>query len=612
MRLRTHYLFRVAFFWLVFFALFRLLFIVFHNDRLPEGHLFNTIFSLFAGIRLDISTICYILLLPFLLWTTQQLFRHRSIQWIAHAYNVILVFVLSLVCIGNIRLFPEWGTLLNARALRYLAYPQEMMHFATPASILLAVLAWLGISVGLTFLYRRLGTNFSYTVEKRWLKAGQLLFLPMLLILGLRGGFQLTPVNESAAYYSQFPINNKIATNPVWYLVHSVVESNAERNPYTTLDNALAQQRVARLLEKSGEPSELVLSTKRPNVVIIILESWTYDIIAEKNVSPQFQELAKEGLLFTQAYSSGFRTDQGLSTILSGFPAQPNNSIITTPDKAEKLASITQVLAKDGYATSFYYGGEVEFANMKTYLLNCGFATLIDKNSFASAQLNSKWGVHDGPVFEKQLSALRTEKQPFFSALLTLSTHEPFEVPGPTPFPGEDLPSKFRKSAWYTDKCLGEYFKKAKQEAWYDNTLFVLVADHGHHLPNNRDLTLSEARRITFMLAGGALKQEYKGKTIDKVVEQTCIASTLLTQLGKDAKDFPWSRDVFDPGYKEFSYYSLENVLGWVTPQQKIVHTYIPPQTLMLEKTADPALNDSLLLDARAYLQALYDQYLLY
>jgi phosphoglycerol transferase MdoB-like AlkP superfamily enzyme len=612
MRVRTHYLLRIALFWLVFFALFRILFIAFHNDRLPDGYLFNTFLGLFAGIRLDISTISYILLFPFLLWTIQQFYRHRSIQWIAHAYNVILIFALSLVCIGNIRLFTEWGTLLNARALRYLAYPQEMMHFATPASILMAVFAWLIISVGLTILYRSLGIHFSYPVEKRWMKAGQLILFPVLLLVGVRGGVQLTPVNESAAYYSQFPINNKIATNPVWYLVHSVIESQAEKNPYVTLDPAAAQQRAGYLLARSGKPSQQILSTQRPNVVLIILESWTYDIVTEKNVSPNFQALSKEGLLFTNAYSSGFRTDQGLCTILSGFPSQPNNSIITTPDKAEGLASIVQELAKDGYSTSFYYGGEVEFANMKSYLLNCGFSNITDKNSFRADQYNSKWGVHDGPVFDRQLSGLRKEKHPFFSTLLTLSTHEPFEVPGPTPFTGEDLPSKFRKSAWYTDKCLGEYFAKAKLEPWYKNTVFVLVADHGHHLPNNRNLAFPDSRRISFMIMGGALSEEYRGKTIDKVVEQTCIPSTLLAQLGKDTKLFPWSRDVFDPGYKEFAYYSLENVLGWITPQQRIVYTYVPPRVDKLEAVTDSTLNDSLLTDAKAYLQALYDQYLLY
>lgn len=610
--LRTHYLLRVALFWLAFFAVFRILFIVFHHDRLPEGQLLHSLLSLFEGIRLDLSTISYLLIFPFLLWAVQQLFRHRIIAWITHAYNVLLIFVLSLVCIGNIRLFSEWGTLLNARALRYLAYPQEMMHFATPSSILLAVFVWLAMAIGFTILYRSISINFSYPIEKKWIKAGQLIILPLLLLVGLRGGLQLTPVNESAAYYSPFPINNKIATNPVWYLVHSVIESNAKKNPYASLNAAVAEQRTAHLLESTDTCSVKLLATQQPNIIFIILESWTYDIIADKNVSPRFNELTKEGLLFTQAYSSGFRTDQGLCTILSGFPAQPNNSIITTPDKAENLSSIIQELAKHGYTTSFYYGGEVEFANMKTYLLNCSFSKIIDKSSFSSEQYNSKWGVHDEFVLNRQLAGLRKEKQPFFSAVLTLSTHEPFDVPVTTPFTGDDLPSKFRRSAWYTDKCLGEYFAKAEKETWYNNTLFVLVADHGHHLPNGHSLGDPASRRITFMLTGGALKEEYKGKTINRIVEQSCIPSTLLAQLGKETKTFPWSRNVFAPGYKEFAYYSLENVLGWITPQQNIIYSYVPPRVEKLEAKMDSTLNDSLLLDAKSYLQTLYNEYLSY
>lgn len=610
--LRTHYLLRVALFWLAFFTFFRILFIVFHYDLLPKGQMLHSLASLFMGIRLDLSTISYLLAFPFILWSAQQLYRHRVIASIAHVYNVLLIFVLSLVCIGNIRLYSEWGTLLNARALRYLAYPQEMMHFATPASILLAVVVWLVVCIGFTVLYKQLGLNFSYPVEKRWMKAGQMLLFPLLLVIGIRGGVQLAPVNESAASYSTFAINNKIATNPVWYLVHSVAESSSNKNSYISMDAALAQQRTTRLLEVTDTLSEQLINNKRPNIVLIILESWTYDIIADSIISPQFSMLSKEGLLFTQAYSSGFRTDQGLCTILSGFPAQPNNSIITTPDKAEKLNSVTRELLKDNYTTSFYYGGEIEFANMKTYLLNCGFNRIIDKSSFSKEQLNSKWGVHDEFVLDKQLSGLRNEKQPFFSTALTLSTHEPFEVPVSSPFNGDDIHEKFKRAAWYTDKCLGEYFSKAKKEAWYSNTLFIMVADHGHHLPNDHSLSHPASRRITLMFTGGALKEEYKGKTIDRVVEQTCIPSTLLAQLGKNTKAFPWSRNVFAPGYKEFAYYSLENVLGWITPQQNLVYSYVPPRVERLEMKADSTLNDSILLDAKAYLQALYDQYLLY
>lgn len=612
-----HYLFRLAFFWLVYFTLFRLLFIIYHNDLLPDGHLANTFLALFAGWRLDLSTACYLITIPFLLWVLQQFVRHRWVHRINHIYNILLILTVSLINMSNIRIYGEWNTMLNARALQYLSNPQEVLSFASTGSIIIGILVWLITAAAGVFIYRSLVTGFSFPVEKMWARIALAVIFPVLLFIGLRGGIQLTPVNESAAYYSTHIINNKIATNSVWYLIHSLLEAGSQENPYAVMDSKAAASRTGRLLEWKDDQTPQVLTTQTPNIVFIVLESWTADVADEKNVTPEFNKLASEGLLFTQAYGSGFRTDQGLAAIISGFPAQPHTSIITTPDKGEKLPSLAKVFTGMGYKTaSFYYGGDVNFANMKTYLISAGFGKIVDKTSFDKDELNSKWGAHDGHVLDRQLEELKSEKEPFFSVVLTLSTHEPFEVPAETPFNGNDNPSRFRKAAYYTDKCLGEYFEEAKKEKWYANTLFVLVADHGHRLPKEQNLAYAASRRIAMLMCGGALKEEYKGKTFDKIVEQTGIAATLLVQMKREPKEFPWkdftwSRNFLSPGYKEFAYYSLENMLGWVTPQQSLVFTYSPPEVIRLEGRS-PAPNDSLLLDGKAYLQTLYEQYLAY
>jgi phosphoglycerol transferase MdoB-like AlkP superfamily enzyme len=611
MHTRIHYLFRLAFFWLIYFTLFRLVFIAWHYDKLPDGYLSNTFLALFKGYRLDISMTCYLITVPFLLWIIQQFARHRVIHRINHIYNILIIFIIALISIGNIRMFTEWGTLLNARALAYLRYPGEVMHYASTMSIILGLAAWILSAMLGVLLYRIIAFNFSYPVENIRFRLVQVVIFSVLLITGIRGGWQLAPVNESAAYYSSYAINNKIAINSPWYLMHSIAEASAQKNPFAVMDSKKAELRVKNLLASRDSLSDHLLNTPRPNIVFIILESWTADILDEPQTTPHFHELEKEGLLFTQAYGSGYRTDQGLAAIISGFPAQPNNSIITTPSKSEKLPSIVNEFKKDGYATSFYYGGEAEFANMKMYLLNSGFDKLVDKSSFSKDQFNSKWGAHDEYVLSRQADELKSEKQPFFSAVLTLSTHEPFEVPIRTPFTGDDLPSKFRSAAYYTDQCLGDYFNRARIAGWFDNTLFVLVADHGHHLPKEIDLYYPSAHRITMMLYGGALKEEYRGKKIDKTVEQTAISSTLLAQLGKDHSTFGWSRNIFAKDYKEFAYYSMENELGWVTPQQQIMHTYVPARTETGSKTA-AAVADSLLTDGQAYLQWMYEQYLSY
>ena len=615
-KIKIHYLLRLIVFWLLYFAVFRILFIMYHHIKIPDGEHSETVLSLFYGLRLDLSAACAAIVISYFLWSFQQVFKSRFIHRINLIINIALISIVSVLSLANIKMYGEWGTQISARALSYLLYPKEVLTFISFWSVLIflvfcALFIYFGIKT-----YRRYITNFSYPIENSKFKFLQIAIIPFFLVVGLRGGLQLAPVNESTAYYSALQINNHIATNNMWYLAHSILDANDTKNPYVFMEEKNAKKTTADLFSRSTKKTRSILKNTKPNIVFIVLESWTADIIkslgGEENVTPHFEELRKEGLLFTQMYGSGFRTEQGLVSIFSGFPAQPNNSIITTPSKAEQLPSLNSDLGKQGYQSSFYYGGEVEFANMKSYLMDSNFGKIIDKDNFDKNQLNSKWGAHDEFVFKKQLDALKNEKQPFLSVVLTLSTHEPFEVPMQTPFTGGEEPERFKKAAYYTDYCLFNYFNEAKKQSWYSNTIFILVADHGHHLPKNRNMNFPEGRRITAMIMGGALSDSLRGKTVDKICNQNDIVTTLLTQLNMPAENYKWSKDVFNDDTKEFAYYSNENCLGWVTPQQNIVYSYTSQTVEELQSKIEKKLDKSILIQAKAYLQTLYQQYLDY
>ena len=613
---KLHFLVRLLIFWMLYFALFRLTFILYHHTKIPDGQHSETGLSFFYALRLDFSTACVAITIPFILWAFQQFYKHRLIHRINLFYNTTLISIVAILSIANLKMYGEWGTLLSARAFNYLLYPQEVLTFISVWSILL-LLAICGVFIYIGIkAYRKFITNFSYPIENKKLRMAEIIIIPGLLIIGYRGGFQLAPINESSSYYSNLQINNHIATNNVWYLMHSFVDANDKKNPYVFMDDKKAKDITAALFANASDKTKVISKSKNPNIVIIVLESWTADIIkalgGEENVTPHFDELRKDGLLFTQMYGSGFRTEQGLISILSGFPAQPNNSIITTPSKAEQLPSLNVELGKRGYQSSFYYGGEVEFANMKSYLLNTHFERIIDKNNFDKSQWNSKWGAHDEYVFKKQINGLQTEKEPFFSVVLTLSTHEPFEVTMQTPFTGGEEPERFKKAAYYTDYCLYNYFNEAKKQPWYNNTLFVLVADHGHRLPKNRNMDFPEGRRITAMITGGALVDSLRGKTFEKIANQNDLPAIILGMLKLPHSNFVWSKDVFNYSTKGFAYYSNENVLGWVAPQQNIVYSYSSKGIEELQSKTQTKLNDTVLTQAKAYLQTLYEQYLSY
>ena len=505
------------------------------------------------------------------------------------------------------------------------------------------------------------------------LKIIYLTTLPILMFIGMRGGVQQIPINESAAYFSRFQIHNHIATNPVWFLIKSIERSNNYlHNPYHFMEDENAKKIVNKLYEIKNTPltplkegkseinnlfqhstsniqhsSSSVLKSTHPNIVIIILESYTADIIealgGEKNVSPNFNNLVKEGLLFTNIYSSGTRTEQGLVAVLSGFPANPNLSIIEYTDKVEKLPVLTNYFIENNYQTSFYYGGETEFSGIKGYLVNSGFEKIISRNDFPKNQQNSKWGAHDEFVFEKQLKDLsltlsegegnQRNSSPsgrsggVFSVLLSLSNHEPFEVPMDKAFDGDDRVNKFRNSAFYTDKCIGEYFAKAKKEKWYENTLFIMVADHGHHLPKETNANKPAERKIPLLFVGGALSDEWKGKQINKIGNHNDIPTTLLEQLKDEMRNmkyetenqspitnhqspiFTWSKNLLGATTNDFAYFTNDTEVGWVTPEQEFIY-HTEANKISFFSPQEKSLDTLLLNDAKAYLQVLYKEFL--
>src|SRR5690606_20642672 len=203
------------------------------------------------------------------------------------------------------------------------------------------------------------------------------------------------------------------------------------------------------------------------------------------DVTPRFDTYVEEGLLFSNFYAAADRSDKGLVNILSGYPSQPTQSIMKLPVKASKLPVLSKSFEEAGYATSFYYGGELEFANIKAYLMNGGFSKVVGKESFKPEDWNSKWGAHDHVVLDKLLQDLNSSEKPFFSTIFTLSSHEPFEVPIEPHIEGDDEESKFLNSLYYTDQSIGNFIEAAKKEPWYDETLIIILADHGHRMPGN-------------------------------------------------------------------------------------------------------------------------------
>ena len=570
---------RYFLFWLLFFGLGRALFLGYQHAaaaKLPWGTLLATFWY---GLRLDASAAAYVCLLPFLLLALGSLWPRLPLRGLLGGYSATVGLLLAVLLTADLELYRAWGFRLDDTPLQYLSSPQEMAASAgsAPLGLLLAALAVL--AGGGWLLYK--GVVGRLAELPAWFGRGRaalacLLYLALLLV-PLRGGTQQIPINQSDVYFSRTAFANHAAINAPWNLMSALLLRNEERPPAPFMPDSTARRLVAGLYPLAvGQPAPTdsttsILAEARPNVLFVILESFTSKFVGsvggEKGVTPVLDSLARTGVLFDNIYAAGDRSQKGLVSLLSGYPNQPTSSIIKFPRKTEQLPHLCRSLAAAGYRSRYYYGGELAFANMKSYLQTAGYEHLTERSDFARADQNSKWGAHDGVLFDRILADLRRQPAPFFVTAFTLSSHEPFDVPMKTHFPGADEVSLFRNSVYYTDHELGRFLRAAQREPWYAHTLLVLVADHGHAQPNGSSNQSPEKFRIPLLLAGGALRPTARGRVVHTIASQTDVAATLLRQLRLPATRYVWSRDLLAPHARPFAYYCFNNGFGAVSPR---------------------------------------------
>lgn len=599
--------------WVLFFQAARAVFLVYHLSHTRELPLKTSLLTFLYGLRMDLSMSAYLLapVCLFVLISIVVPFFRRAI--IYKVYSYLLLFVILLVTVADLEVYEAWGSRMDATPLKYLASPREVWASISHLPIFFILFLFVVILIGLCLIFGRLIERFSvylYSGERRvvprLVSAFSVLLFTALLIIPMRGGVQLAPINQSSVYFSTNNFANLAAINAPWNFVHGLSNrTSATENPYDYLPPSESKRAVDSLLAQSGV-REKVLNTDTPNVILIIWESFTDKAthlkVGGKEVTPRFNALKNEGLYFSRVYASGDRTDKGIAAVLSGYPALPQTAILRTPVKASRLRYIPKVFKDKGYTTSFYYGGETEFANIKSYILSAGFDAFSDVGDYGSKDKNSKWGAHDGVVAARVLRDLPSMKQPFFTTWLTLSSHEPYEIPTKPAFRGDSRTTLFLNSLNYTDAVVFDFIQKCKQQPWWDKTLVVIVGDHGHTLPETGKQTDNFTTPMLWL--GGALNQQ--GVVIDKVVSQLDLASTLVQQVGVTEQLFPFSKNIFDSSYKEWAFFTFNNGFGLVQPQKAFVFDNVGRQVIL----NDGAVGEGDLRLGKALQQVTYQDYL--
>ena len=572
----------------------------------------------FHAFHLDLSAACYMLVLPLIFLSLQLFFKKKWPERILDGYTLLVVIVLVFTALGNIILYKEWATKLNYKIWAYLHNPMEVVRTATWLQLTVGLLAGAGLTILYFWLYRHwfARPDIPALPRFRWLPFVLIIFVLPLNFVGMRGHIGGIPISQSSAYFSKNQVLNDAAVNTQWHLMKSTLRfgRSNEGNPYVFMPQADAEAIVTDLFRCEKDTCLKVLNTDHPNIVIILLESWSADLIeslgGEAGITPCFKELEKEGLLFTQVYAAGHRSQEGISSIISGFPPVPVVTITDNFEKYGKLASLAEVLKDRQYRTSFHFGGDLTYGNLRAYLMAMGFEHLVDEDAYPANTPHGKLSIYDEITFNHHLTELNKEKETFFSVNFTASTHSPYDVPQRTEslaWDVEELP--YLHSAQYTDYCLGQYFAQAKQEAWYENTLFILVADHSHRTYRQWNYYDAGYQHIPMLWLGGALKEEFRGTTVDQLCSYLDLPLTLARQLDVPDTRFEWSKDILNPYSPQFAVYQTNYGIGWITPDGAFGYDATSGAFYQDTFTND-SLRERNIQNAKAFLQVLYQMYL--
>ncbi len=611
MKERLQFLLIYFCFWVVFFLNARIIFLGYHIEDTKFLTL-ETVWGIFwNGIRMDFSMAGYLSIIPFGFVSGSNFIKKSRLENWIFSYTFIAVFFISLIIVIDLQVYNTWGYRLDATPLKYLNSPNEAWASVSSSPLFQLLISFALLLIVASYITYRIITrnidNWNHIENLPFIPVSILCFLS--LIIPIRGSIGISPMNQSTVYFSTNNFANIAAVNAPWNFMSSIVNGTYDKvNPFTYLPKETLTKAIKELYTTSNT-TEIVLKKdiNKPNIIFIIWESFTKKVIDKRidgqEVTPNFNALRKDGIYFSNIYASGDRTEKGLPAILSGYPSQPITSIITEPNKSIKLPVLSKDFGNNAYSTAFYYGGETDFANIKSYLYSADFQKIVSKQDFDKKDWNSKWGAHDSIVYQKFLDDHKKINQPFFSTLLTLSSHEPFEVPSSTKFVGDDVDTKFMNAMNYADQSFGNFISEAKKQTWWQKTLIVIIADHGHRIPDSANKI--DDFKIPMLWLGGALEKTNIENV--KVASQIDIASTILKQLNMNAFSYNWSKNIFDKQTKPWAFFSFNNGFGFVEDNQKsVIYDNIGQKTI--QKSGNISAKDENY--GKALMQRMFQDYL--
>lgn len=549
------------------------------------------------GFTLDLSTSLYLIIVPFLVTMASVWWQNYKLQrLILRIYYALMAIALMLAFVADTSLYPFWGFKLDASCLQYLATPEEAGASVSGLYLLVRLAIILIGAFVIWWLYSHIPLWSQKPQKRLWATLGGILLIPV-IIIGIRGGLDESTTNIGQVYYSQDQFLNHSAVNPVFSFFESFEKTVSEIVDYDFYSATECQQLLEGCFPTESILTDTLLNTQRPNVVVILMESAS-EVFSD--AMPRLQQLKREGISFDNCYGNTYRTDRGTVSTLSGYPSFPTMSVMKMPKRAESLPSIARSLQGEGYKTSYLYGGDINFTNMRSYLIATGWERLHWKADYTPEDQNTaKWGVRDDITFRtlyQQICEADTTKR-FLMGYSTLSSHEPWDVPdvrrqGDRKTRRQGDFDEKQNAFYYLDQCIGDFIDKLKATPQWKDLLIVLIPDHGINY-KDIDETRQVRNHIPMVWIGGAVKAP---KRISRVCSQSDFAATLLGQMGIRHDDYTFSRDVLSENYtRRFAYHCYNNGFSIVDSTGFTVFDLTSEKTVVGSSTEAVSLGKAIL-----------------
>lgn len=548
---------KLILFWLVTFWIFRIVFVVLFGgfDTSLAASFFYKSMLFDLAVSVPLSSIQ-------LLWLS--FFSTKRI------HEIIIVFLNFILCV-DISLYAFWQSKFSVKALFYLKTPMEIIHFLSNVQLFLFVLGMIIICSGSIYVFHRriYTTNLSLKITFKTVLFG-LLFIAI-NIISIRGGISQIPLNQSFAFISKNNNTSYAILNSVWNVGNVLFDNffETDLDSYKLLTPEDANLITNNLHKTSDSTTENPFYfEEKPNILIILMEG-VNKVCVPTNM-PFLQKKIEEGLYFDNAFANGFRTEQGISSLLSGEYPLPYKNTIENVNLVTEIPSLIRDMKKEGYTTSFYFGGESEFGKIKSYFVQNQMDKIVDIHNFSSFQKTQKLGVEDSFLFQELVVDIQAEKKPFFKIVLTQSTHQPYDIKGYKPSNSEK--DNYLNAVSYLDRQLKQFFKNAEKSKLLKNTLVIITSDHAHFLPDYYKNEQREFFNIPFLMLSDRLKPSFKGKKESKLYSQVDFPSTLHYLLHTRNKgDYIFSKNYYSACFHSFCFTTFIDGFNWIEPN-KITH----------------------------------------